>query len=437
MWCYEESLLRRLIHKHRNNLIFQVGKKVRDYAGMDAGVRKIINMLPSLLDRDNDFWENNIDTSQHKLLFSNGILDMDTMQFTNGFNPNIVFADRIDRPYNPNVNPEVRAKVLNMIFNDPFTREQIRQGVHIYQQKALGRTLAGDYRSRLSYFNIGETSAGKGLITDAAIMSSGTYFGTFNIKSLMSQPNSSMDAAKQLSWVADITYKRGAFSNEPPRNVPLDGCLFKLVISGGDVLVIRQNRENEYCIRIRCTFWFMANDMPKIVPNDDAVKDRIHGVVGYNVRFKDVVSGLNPDKEKLKDKTAKDFFHNVNAQDAMLDIMLEGYQLFLKEGHERCADVLKSTEEWVDVENGLLALMEGKYAITGSEDDYVTFPELKEFFDKKGLGFSSTKLGLELIKIEGVNKKDKKVNGHKQRVYTGIVALQRSNENFANYRFDF
>lgn len=434
MWDTDDSLLRRLIHKHRLSLTFQVGKKVRDYAGMDTGVRKIINMLPAYLDKDKDFWDNNIDSSHQKLLFTNGILDMTTMKFSPHFDPKIVFADRIDRPYNPKADPTVKAKIWKMLFQDPFTQEQLSQGVHLYQQKALGRTLSGDYRSRVCYFNIGETSTGKGLMCEAVRKSTGTYFGTFNIKSMIIQNNSGADAAKQFSWMADIRHKRGVFSNEPPSNAPLDGSIFKLSVSGGDEITIRQNRENEYVIRMRCTIWIMANDMPSIKPMDDAVEDRINGVVGYDIRFKNVVSGLNPDKEKLKDKNAKDFFASIEAQDALLEIINEGYLLYLKEGHECCADVLKRTKFWVGDSNDLTLVMEGKYAITGNKDDFVTFPELKEFFDKKGLGYSPKKLGMELGRITGLFKDDKKVNGYTQRVYRGIVAIKPQSQ---GYRFDF
>lgn len=424
MWSTDETLLMRLVLEHKQQLtLFDSEGQLKNYGGNLTAIKRMLQCIPMHVDQCPDFWEQSIDSSIGKLLFSDGILDMDTMEFTEGFDSSVVFADRIDRPWNATPDPECVERVRKLLFTDPFTSKQIQQGVPEYQLKALGRTLYGDYLSRQSYWNIGETGTGKGLITGATTDSLGTYFASFNIKAMQQQPNSGADAAKQLSWVEDIKYKRGVFSNEAPRGGKLCGNTFKSLVSGGDPLTIRQNRENEHIVRNRSTPWIMSNDMPDITPLDDAVIDRISGVVSYEVRFTDTANGLRPDVEKRKDVHAKNLFKQTRYQDAMLHLVLGGYQAYKTSGvHERPAVVQESTQEWVVNDNSLVALVERRFTVTGESDDFVPFATLKTYIVTQcGQQYSDAKLGRELQKIQGVTKHKRREGRCVTRGYVGLL----------------
>jgi len=60
--------------------------------------------------------------------------------------------------------PECLMKVM---WTDPYTSEQLKEGVPLCEQIALARALFGDYRLRKMYIMVGDTSSGKGLLTEA------------------------------------------------------------------------------------------------------------------------------------------------------------------------------------------------------------------------------------------------------------------------------
>jgi phage/plasmid-associated DNA primase len=249
-----------------------------------------------------------------------------------------------------------------------------------------------------------------------------------DIKSIMLN-TSGGDAAKNMSVLAPLKYKRGAISNEPPQGVTLDGNFFKTVVSAGDGIVIRQNHENEYTVRMRCTFLINGNEMPKISPLDDAVNDRIHGVVPYNIRFTDVASELRPDKVKRKDVAAKDLFNDPVYQDAFLSILFDSYQDFLANGHTPPPAVVESKKEWLASGDSLDRILEEKFYITGLETDFIPFMDIKKHVAAQGQHYSDTKLGRELGKdvftSKRVLKANKRVGRAMVRGYTGLIEIPR------------
>jgi phage/plasmid-associated DNA primase len=302
-------------------------------------------MLPAIVTEDHEFWENNIDSSMGKLLFSDGILDMATGAFTPGFDPAIVFADRIDRPYYHNrVDSEACSRVRKLLFEDPFTAEQNRQGLGTYQLRALARTLAGRCRDGVCFVNIGD-GHGKSLLAHAVRESAGTYFATFYVNSLTRRPLRGADAPKQCMWMERIKYKRGVFSNMQSDG-KFDTCLFKTFVSG-DPIAIRQLYKKPHVVRIRATPWINGNDLPSVSPQDDGVADLIYGVVPYDIRFTHTATGSAPDKEKRRNPAAGTLFDDVKYKDALLHLCLEAYRDYLREGHPRPPCVAAATDKWV------------------------------------------------------------------------------------------
>lgn len=432
LWTTDRDVLWRYVHRHSSKLLWMQnsprGTTVFDYGGCAMQIGRMLSMLSNHIDTNNDFWEEHIDTSIGKLLFEDGILDMATMEFTEGFDPSIVFVDRIPRPFRARVDAAAKRRVHDLLFVDPFTTTQREQGLPAYQAKAMARILAGNYRDRTSFFNIGDTSTGKGLLAEALSKSTGSYMSFFNIKSFMLNTLGG-DAAKNMSFLAPIKYKRGAISNEPPLGVTLDGNFFKTVVSAGDGIVIRQNHQNEYTVRVRCTFLINGNDMPKISPLDDAVRDRIHGVVPYNIRFSDVESELRPDKVKRKDVAAKDLFNDPVYQDAFLSILLDAYHDFLADGHALPPSVLESKKEWLASGDSLDRIIEEKFYITGLESDFIPFTDIKRHVAAQGQHYSDNKLGRELGKeaftSKGVRKGSKRFGRAMVKGYTGLIEIPR------------
>ena len=69
---------------------------------------------------DNQFMTKMADTAKGKLLFTDGIYDFDSGKFTLGFDPNIVFLRRINRPFSYEQDEDMIRKVEKSLFIDPL-----------------------------------------------------------------------------------------------------------------------------------------------------------------------------------------------------------------------------------------------------------------------------------------------------------------------------
>lgn len=237
----------------------------------------MLKFIGNHAERDDDFFEKYIDTSQYKLLFSNGLYDMRTNTFTKGFDPSVVFRYRIDRPfrrYDTLELCEIKHKVHKIRFEDPYDPEDAPTVA--YLKKGLARGIAGDYMAKRALFLIGLGDSGKGVTAEALIKSLGGYVSAFNAKGLLYNKNSGADSAKQLSWVIPIAYKRLAIASECTRakEQPMDGNAYKSFVSGGDPTTARANFQDEKTFKIRCTPLFCLNDIIRIQPYDSGVEQR-------------------------------------------------------------------------------------------------------------------------------------------------------------------
>jgi hypothetical protein len=100
LWTDSETAIKRCVKKHKHKLMFEKicedGKTtVINYGGYVNKIQNLLKFVGNYADIDDNFFNDNIDTSKGKLLFKNGIYDFDTDTFTEGFDPKIVFMYRI------------------------------------------------------------------------------------------------------------------------------------------------------------------------------------------------------------------------------------------------------------------------------------------------------------------------------------------------------
>jgi hypothetical protein len=79
-----------------------------------------MKLLPALIP-STTFCESKLDYTIGMLLFKDGIYDMKKREFTKGFNRDLCFAGRINRPF-PERNEELIAKLNKQLFEDPFDK---------------------------------------------------------------------------------------------------------------------------------------------------------------------------------------------------------------------------------------------------------------------------------------------------------------------------
>ena len=406
LWESSPHVLQRAVHTHKEDLVFQQGKRSFNYGGDSANIKKMISMLPNHIDADDDFYVKNLDSNIGKLLFTDGIYDFKSDSFTPGFDPKIVFKGRIDRNFDRCKESAAKAHLLKVMWSNPYTNEQLKEGVPLCEQIALARALFGDYRLRKMYIMVCDTSSGKGLLQEALEKSCGTYVGTFDVNSFVHNPNSGMDAAKQLSWLMMIVDLRIAFSSEARHGSTLDGVLLKKACSGGDNITLRTNNKDEVRRRNRATLFIMCNDVPKIQPCDEAVENRQSGVFEKHVRFVERPNPFRPDHEKTIDGTLKDMFCSTEYQAAFLSILQDAYQAFLiTQGHHTPASVSAAIKEWVVNDAGLEGLLAMAYDTQLGENGrpstncWVPFEDIKHALLVEGVGDQHFKLAVSERKL--------------------------------------
>lgn len=424
LWSKTTSSIRAAMIKHKSKLVFYQetdteGKfKKFEYGGSDRNARSLLQWIGPHCTKYN-FFEARAASSTGKLLFTDGIYDFGTNTFTPEFDPSIVFHGRINRPFPKERNEELITKVNKALFIDPFTDEDKKMSD--YLRIGISRAIFGDHRAKLIYFCVGTANAGKGVLTDALKASFETFVDSFNANDLVHNSRSGADSAKQLAWVVPISNKRLAYSNELQMSKPLDANIIKSVVSGGDSMQARVNYVDASSVNCCATLFCFLNDLPNVIPYDKACKNRIR-VAEYKKTFVDIndYDGVLNDHVMAADFTLRDKFQQLSSyKDAVLHIIIDGYQEFLKYGHVVPPEVKSSTDAWTGDVGSLKAVLEEQYEFTFNMQHYAVSTEITQFLESKKIGMSKTKIGKELT---GLNLKS-----DKQRVqgYVNSMAIWR------------
>jgi hypothetical protein len=421
LWTDDEVAVRQCVVNYEDELKFHqmdldTGKiKLYNYSGNEKNMNNMLRNVPTFCVAD-DFFGKNADSSRGKLLFSDGIYDFDTDTFMEGFDPKIVFRYRIDRPFPKLRKEDIIKTVFKVLFRDTFMEDEYASSDCL--RIGVARALYGDYRAKRFYFCVGKSNAGKGVLTDALKASFQGFIGTFNAGSLAYNDKNGADAAKQLSWVLGIKDKRMVISNEISMNKPIDGNLIKMLASGGDEFDARKNHKDEEKVINRSTMFGFVNDIPTIMPYDDAVANRVL-CIDYKCVFTE--NEVSKDFERKADITIKDTFkYNSDYEDALVHIIIDSYKEFKDHGHVVPDCIREATKEWSGDAGSVEGLLLKKYEITRDMNDYVPAREIITYLVKdEKLKMSPKKIGMEMKGLKLVND-GKKINGKNVQVWFGV-----------------
>lgn len=423
LWTDDDVAIRQCVNKFEDELKFEqldteTGKiRLFNYSGNEKNINNMLKNVPPFCVCE-DFFGKYADTSRGKLLYADGIYDYATDTFTKGFNPKIVFKDRIERPYPILRDNEMIQHVHTSLFEDTFMDED--KAASKYLRIGLARAMFGDFNSKLFYFCVGRSNAGKGVLTDALKAAFGGFVGTFNAGALAHNDKNGADCAKQLSWVFGVKDKRMVISNEVSMNRAFDGNLVKMLASGGDEFDARKNHKDEVKVINRSTLFCFVNDIPTINPYDDGVGNRVR-CIEYKCVFTD--DEITKDFERVADKDIKDKFkHNVDYQNALIHIIEDSYKEFKAEGHKVPECIREATKEWSGDSGSVEGLLSKRYDITRDANDFVPARELIDFLTKEEkLTMSDKKIGMELSALK-LEKGGKTTRGKTIKVWYGLKA---------------
>jgi len=423
MWSQDPQTLRSYLNVYSSEMIFyQVGfsgDDIFDYSGKESNIKNMIVNIDRHMTKV-DFVGTKCKSAIGKFLFEDGIYDMKTKTFTEGFNPAIFFFHRILRKYsNPDI--QLKKKVHKILFEDPYiTGEQDVPAT--WFKRGLARALYGEVEKHKNcYVTVGEPNCGRGLLTGALLSAYDGYVTTFNPSVLMYNPHNSSDEAKKLSWVIPIINTRIAIGNEitmDPKKF-IDGTLLKTLAGGGDTIKARLNFKDDSQFILQSIIFIQTNDIGAIKPADEAVMNRVI-VNELKKSYKECPNPDNPN-EMLQDSGLKELFRTEEYKNAVFHLMADIYGEWVADGCPLTKpDSLKQTaSEWVESTTSIRSLIEDKYEITKKEEDWVSSREILDYLKQKRCVESDTKIGRELTKL-GCSIIIKKVNGMCVNVRLGI-----------------
>jgi hypothetical protein len=391
-----------------SNLVEHVLDGCVNYSGYLQKQDIILKELTCFIKPEN-FVEPSIIKSIGKILFSDGIYDMVTKSFTPSFDPSIYFVGSLNISF-PTRNKDIEDKVNKLLFEDPFFDSE--KDVGIYLKKLIARGIGGCYNDKTIVIAVGSSDSGKSKLFGILQDIFGKIVGTFNMNAFRYQKNSSQDEAKKNSWIIPIYDKRCAFGSETSKLGIYDSNILKIIVSGGDRIIVRSNFIDEYTIYNLATLFLACNDIPVFYPIDQAFCNRVK-IIEYKLTF--VVNPKTPYERQRID--IDEIFKNDEYKNALINIILDAFEPRIP---QPCNTSLASAKEWVPNPSSSIkdALESNGYIIDKNDDNmYVTFSELKQILITADVckGMSDTAIGKELTKL-GLVSDDKKINGKNTKI---------------------
>jgi len=422
LWSTDETTLKRWLNRFANRMVFKQdsasGIRTFDYSGKEVAIQAMMKNMNRHLEPV-DFVNTRANSAIGKLLFADGILDMDTMEFNPGFDPAYFFFGRIPRPFPYERNEALIERVEKLLFEDPYLEDQAEQAR--FYKIGLARAIYGDYQAKRCYTSVGEPNCGRGLLTGALIAAFGDYVTTFDSNNLLFNPRDGADKAKQNAWLVPIANARLAIGNEICLTGTrfIDGNKLKSICSGGDIIKGRLNHKDESPFVCRATFLLQTNDMPSIKPADKGVLNRLC-VNELKKSYSLTPEPGNP-RHMLQDSTLKMRFETEEYMNALFYVMMDAWLEFVDMGrvYEKPACIAEATSEWIETNASVRSLLEEAFEITKDENDYVAVRDIIKYLREKGCADSDTKIGREMNTM-GCPPVDRKVAGVTKRVRIGI-----------------
>jgi hypothetical protein len=431
MWTSSEAVIRRAI----TNADIVLKTPTQEGLGVShfisANVKSTELLLKKLVDiapLDDSFFKDRLESAKGKLLFRNGILDMQTRTFSSDFDPSIVFFHAIPRAFNEERNEEHIAYLRRMLFVEPFSTQEVGLAYLHY----LMRGVIGDFRMRKLVIAVGPTSSSKGTVCELLSHALGGFSGAFLGDSLLTREGSSHEATKTLSWVDTIYNRRIAYSNEinSKKGQSLNGKLLDMLCSGGDEIQIRRNRVDEYAVINQSMIMLFVNNVPVIDPLNDSTLSRLV-TIPFEYSFVD-----NPTLpyEKKRDPNFKTALcDNHQFRDAFIHLIMDECRRWLvwKDAHPvenemplppECALFKRDLLEPQSV-GDLFDIFQQNFEITGNEHDRIQSIELSDALEDICGRALTTIERRQLFQAFNIREKQVKERGRNAKYRTGLKRI--------------
>jgi phage/plasmid-associated DNA primase len=381
------------------------------------------NMLLIFKDKikkEPDFYLKAYNSTKHKIAFNNGIYDFEEKKLI-PFDAKYVFLYKLKWDYTEKINEKLAKEIKQKIFYDVFDKTR-----GDYYMDILSRAIAGDCEDKNFIIVIGDGNSGKGMNCAIAENAFGAYCMTYNAESLQ-LVGTGGDQAKNKSWLVAIKNSRIAVANEVSMTTPLDGNKIKTFSGGGDTIMARINNKDEINFKLQCTPFYYVNDMPKIKPLLQELKNRLKYIeTQYTYLDK---ANYEKQKElpnvKLGDPKIKTHFcTNEEILRTYAIMICHNYKNYEPEPPE---EVLKSIEEWTESDDVNEQIKE-MFEKTDNPNDIMSAQDVCAMVKQLGLEISDTRIGKQMAKL-GFHKTVTKINKKSKKVYMNIKVRNEEGDN--------
>jgi len=284
-------------------------------------------------------------------------------------------------------------------------------------QKALGYCLKGEANEECYFTVIGQkTRNGKGTLFDTVMNIFGSYGAQIDFNSLARV--GSKDGSRATPDIARLVGIRLALSNEPDRGVYVNEALMKQ-LTGNDDITARPLYGDVIQFKPVFRLFVTANSKPSIADDSLFTSDRIK-LLPFTRHF----------NEDMRDTNLKAFFRTKEAKSAILNWLIEGYNLYKAEGLKNTSEMEAMTAEYRK-ENDLIGLYLND-RVNLNTTNKVTIKSLRVDYESWCKVVGAKPLGLKLFK-EDLEKKEIEIfTSHRQYVINGIIhgGFDYANEHF-------
>jgi hypothetical protein len=296
----------------------------------------------------------------------------------------------------------------------------------------LSRALAGHIEDKRWFVCMGMRNCGKGILCKLLMSAFGDFVQGTNAENLLVKFGGGQDAAKALSWMKDLEFKRITFTNEMKTGKnTMDGDMIKKICSNGDWHEMRQNFKDESRIRSQTTMLIFVNDLPDVTP-----VDAYQTMIGYKFdneyhdtsEFNEVKEqgGEPPSHWRVMDHTIDDFIRQEGVIDAFTALIFEAYTPERQVPPQRVKADTNSIkgEASLSVEERFAAII-----VKGENSDVLFTQEIKVALRDNGLGsFSNGKIDDMVKHVYKMEAGMRPSRGSKQAL--GFKGLRISESNY-------
>ncbi|NLL78259.1 MAG: nucleoside triphosphatase, partial [Clostridiales bacterium] len=258
------------------------------------------------------------DKNIYYLNCENGTLDLRTGEF-HEHNPEDKLTKMAGAAYDPSATSDRFLQFVNEVMSNDADKA-------VFMQKTLGYGLTGDTRYECMFFYYGATTRnGKGTLMESTLNVMGDYGITVRPETIAAKPTSnSQNPTEDIARLAGVRF---ANISEPRRGLVLNEAQIKSM-TGNDTLNARFLHENSFDFKPQFKLYVNTNYLPAITDMTLFSSGRIV-IIPFDRHF----------EEWEQDQNLKYEFSKPMVKSAILNWLIEGYTLLLKEGLAQPASV--------------------------------------------------------------------------------------------------